>query len=680
MGDRRGRCGQTLYRHSRVNATVGRKADTRAKPRTGFSLGVELISGMRLSRSLWLGAIVALFAVSIGSLSEPAAQTAPFDPFEKSIPELQDALSSGATTSRALTEFYLARIAAYDKAGPQINAMITVNESALREADGLDRERAERAARGPLHGIPLVIKDNFDTADMPTTAATLALAAYRPPDDAYQVKRLREAGIVIVGKTNLHELASGITTISSLGGQTRNPYDLTRNPGGSSGGTGAAVAANFAAAGLGTDTCGSIRIPAAHNNLVGLRGTMGLLSRDGIVPLALGQDVGGPLARSVTDVALILDATVGVDPKDPVTKLGEGHAPASYRASLESNGLSGQRIGILKDLVGDTVDDQEVATIIRKAGEKMKQLGAEVVEVSIPGFEKLLEGTSVIDTEFKFDLADYLSNAPGAPVRSLSEILDRGLLHEAIEAATRRRNGVESRTSDAHQKALEKREVVKKTLVAFIERERLHALLYPTVRRKPARIGDPQRGQTCQLSATTGFPALSFPAGFTDDGLPIGMELLGLPFTEPSLLRMAYAFEQSTKIRRPPFSAPPLVAGKAPTPVTFDATVTSTGNGASNEGATRMTAKFTFDAIRSELQYTVTVEGISASQVQGVSIHRSVADQPGPVVFRLLEPGRNMESGTLTLAAPEREALEASRLYVVLYTRDGAVQRLQIRR
>jgi Asp-tRNA(Asn)/Glu-tRNA(Gln) amidotransferase A subunit family amidase len=233
-------------------------------------------------------------------------------------------MARGDLTSVALVETYLARIEAYDRNGARLNAILRVNPRALEEAAALDRERAGGGVRGPLHGIPVIMKDNYDTYDLPTTGASVALAGVVPPDDAFQVARLREAGAIVLAKSNMHELAMGITTVSSLGGQTRNPYDPDRNPGGSSGGTGAAVAAAFGAVGWGTDTCGSIRIPSCFNNLFGLRPTKGLSSIDGIIPLAHTQDVGGPLARSVTDLAVALDATVGPDPADPATRALEG--------------------------------------------------------------------------------------------------------------------------------------------------------------------------------------------------------------------------------------------------------------------------------------------------------------------------------------------------------------------
>ncbi|HEX7777785.1 MAG TPA: amidase family protein, partial [Vicinamibacterales bacterium] len=392
------------------------------------------------------------------ALRDPAATQATFDPFEKSIADLQSALEKRLVTSRQLVESYLARIEAYDQQGPRINAFISLNSGALETADALDRERAARKVRGPLHGIPIVVKDNFDTIDMPTTGSSIALATYRPARDAFQVARLREAGAIILGKTNLHELASGIVTISSLGGQTRNPYDPARNPGGSSGGTGAAIAASFAAAGLGTDTCGSIRIPAAHNSLVGLRPSAGLSSRAGVIPLSHTQDVAGPLARSVRDVALVLDATAGVDPADAASEAGRGRVPRSYVDGLATATFKDVRLGLLMPLFGDMPDDEEVGRVVRASLGAARAAGAVLVDIPMPNLTELLRATSVIDAEFKFDLADYLAAASNPPVRSLGEILDRGLYHQALDASFRRRNGVAARDTEGYRTSLARRE------------------------------------------------------------------------------------------------------------------------------------------------------------------------------------------------------------------------------
>ena len=270
------------------------------------------------------GAVVTWNGIAVPTKAESI--TVPFRLMEATVRETQAVLEAGTVTSEELVAMYLARIEAYDKQGPSINAMIHI-EHALAEARALDAERRLYGSRGPLHGIAVLLKDNYDTFDMPTTAASRSLAGSIPPDDAYLVRRLREAGAVFVGKTKLHEFARALTTVSSLGRQTLNPYDVRRDPGGSSGGTGAAVAANFAVFGMGSDTCGSIRIPASHNSLVGLRTTQGLFSGDGIIPLALTQDMGEPLARSVEDIAVVLDLIAGFDPNDPVTEVNTLHTP-----------------------------------------------------------------------------------------------------------------------------------------------------------------------------------------------------------------------------------------------------------------------------------------------------------------------------------------------------------------
>jgi amidase len=479
-----------------------------------------------------------------------------FDVVEKTIFDMKNAMDAGQVTSRQLVEQYFARIQAYDKDGPKINAFITLNAHALEAADALDAERRAGRVRGPLHGIPIAVKDNYATVDMPTTGGSLALEGFLTGRDAFMVRKLRDAGAVIIGKTNLHELAYGITSVSSMGGQTLNPYDPTRNPGGSSGGTGAAVAANFAAAGLGTDTCGSIRNPSADNNLFGLRGTLGLSSRDGIIPLSHTQDIGGPLARTVTDLALILDATVGADPADPLTSASNGHIPRSFLGVMGDSSLQDVRVGVVTTLFGNAPEDAEVADIVRQAIEVLRHLGAQISEITIPNYDELMAGTSVINAEFKFDLLDYLATFPGAPVKTLDDILNRGLYSTAIDTVLRRANAVETRDSESYHAALTKRDTSRAAILASMQTQGVTALAYPTLRRKPALIGEVQAGSNCQLSPATGLPAISIPAGFTKDGLPIGMDLLGGAFSEPMLLKAAFAYEREAHPRRPPRSTP----------------------------------------------------------------------------------------------------------------------------
>ncbi len=592
---------------------------------------------------------------------QPApAPTELFEVHEQSILDLQAAQAAGRVTSRGLVESYLARIQAYDQAGPRLNAIVLLNPRAREDADAMDRERADKKLRGPLHGIPVLIKDNYDTADMPTSGGALGLATLQPAADAFQVKKLRDAGAVILGKTTMHELAAGITTISSLTAQSRNPYDLYRVPGGSSGGTGAAIGASFAAAGMGSDTCGSIRIPAANQNLVGLRGTHGLSSRSGVMPLSSTQDIAGPLARTVTDLAIMLDATVGPDPADAITGEAASHIPKSYRDALDANGLKGARVGVLRALWGNAPEDDEVAGIVRKALDGFKAQGAEVVDIIVPGLDDYLRESSVIGDEFKFDLAAYLAKQPNAPVKSLGEIIDRGLHHAELDATFRLRNSPEKRDTEHYRQAMIKRRALRAAVLAALEEQRIDALAYPTLRRKPALIGEAQGGTNCQLSATTGLPAIAIPAGFTADGLPIALELLGGAWEEAKLLKYAFAWEQTAKPRKAPFSTPPLVKGLAPSPTAAEVVI----------GAA--TVKLNYDTTSGALRFDAAAAKMApADRVIALAIHRSEGDKPGPIVAQLLAPNQITGSGTLTMRGRNREDLTSGKLYVQLYTKQS---------
>jgi Asp-tRNA(Asn)/Glu-tRNA(Gln) amidotransferase A subunit family amidase len=590
---------------------------------------------------------VLLSAVFLSSL----LQAKKFDAFEKSIPELQEAMSRGDVTSKALVRQYLERIEAFDRRGPRLNSMVYLNPRALDEAEALDRERAERGPRGPLHGIPIVLKDNYDTKDMPTTASSIALAGFVPKDDGFQVRKLREAGAVFLGKSNMHELARGITTISSLGGQTRNPYDPERNPGGSSGGTGAAIAASFGAVGMGSDTCGSIRIPAANNNLFGLRVTQGLSSRDGIIPLSHTQDVGGPLARTVIDLVLVLDATVGPDPADAQTALGEGHVPGSYTAFLRPGGLQGARLGLLKSHLKTEAPEKEVTDVVLASVEAMKKLGAEAVEIDIENLASLLEGSGVIGMEFKFDLEDYLAAAGETPVSTLGEILNRGLYHDALGAVFRASNDVE-KSSEAYEKALALREELKRALLLTMEEQRLDAIVYPTLRVKPMRVGDAQPGTSCTLSANSGLPAFSLPAGFTPDGVPVGVELLAKPFEEPKLIAMAFAYEQGVAPRKPPSRTPSLVEGRLTTSFVVS------GDG--------VVSGFAFlDVPTQTLRYELQVSDLLPGEILDVKLHRGAPGENGPVVALLGTERR----GDIAVRNEDLDSLRAGNLYLAVYTK-----------
>ncbi|NJD20745.1 MAG: amidase, partial [Gemmatimonadetes bacterium] len=570
-------------------------------------------------------------------------------------------LAAGRTTPVEATAAYLARIRAYDQDGPRLNAIIRLNPNALAEAEALDRERAIRGPRGPLHGIPVILKDNYDLKGMPTTAGSLGLAGMMPPDDATQVRKLREAGAVFIGKANMHELASGITTIASLGGQTLNPYDLTRNPGGSSGGTGAAVAASFAALGWGTDTCGAIRIPCSHNNLVGLRPTKGLSSIDGIFPLAHSQDVGGPLARTVRDLAIGLDATVGLAPADPATAAWKGRAPISFVDVLDPQALKGMRIGILRGLFGGP-GENDGAPLVRAALAKMVEMGADTVTVVVPDLDTLVARSGRSAHEMRPDIIAYLAGVPDAPADSMGLILAEGVVHEAIIGRMRTRNATPF-DSAAYARAVEAGAQLRVAATVVMDSLGLAALVYPTMNVQPSINPDPQRGSTCGLSAQSGLPAISVPAGFTSSGLPMGMEILGRAFDDARLVGMAYAYEQATRWRRTPASTPPLVDGHAPLPRSWSVE-------AIGAGPDRAMARLTFDPTRGTLDYDVTVSGVPADHVHAIALRRKDAEGKLSVVLRFSGPGIVHAVGTEMLTPNLRSWLEAGALTLEVFTRE----------
>ena len=620
-------------------------------------------------------AVVSLDAAS-AQVRTRAAMPA-LDVTEASVTTLQEAMASGRTTAELLVRDYLARIAAYDHAGPDINALIRINPNAVRDARAMDTERRAGHVRGPLHGIPVIIKDNYDTGDMPTSAGSLALATSQPARDAFLVRRMRDAGAIILAKANMHELAAGITSISSLGGQTRNPYDPARCPGGSSGGTGAAIAASFATVGWGSDTCGSIRIPSAFGSLFGLRPTQGTVSRTGIVPLSHTQDIGGPLARTATDLAIALDITVGYDSADAVTTAIRDRGVPRFQAALDRNAMRGARIGVFTHYFTDA--DPEIADSVRAAIAAMKAQGATIVDVTVANFDSLIANSSVINMETKSDLAAYLSHVPNAPVHSLREIVDRGLFDRFQEQRYRRLDTMPVPGSDAHRKALDKQAALRARMERVLDSLSLDALAYPTMMQKPVLVGEVQTGTTCALSAQTGLPALSMPAGFTADGLPVGIELLGKGFSDARLVSLAYAFEQATPRRRAPTTTPTLVRGVAPAPVAL-----RVGAGVAPSLAT---STFRWDATRNALAWTVALRDGMAATTQAVVLRRRNADSTrmGPtgstrVISRMLGPGMRTASGTLVLNGFERRALEAGGLSVAVYGATGGEATLALPR
>ena len=489
---------------------------------------------------------------------------------EATIEDIQAVMESGQLTAKELVSMYIERIKSLDKGGPKINSILEINPDAMHIAEAMDAEWEEKGQRGRLHGIPVILKESLATGDrMQTTAGSAALEGLVAPDDAFIVRKLREAGAIILAKANLHEFSFGFTTTSSRGGQTLNPYALTHYPGGSSGGTGAAIAANLGAVGIGEDTGGSIRVPASFNALVGIRPTLGLVSRTGIVPLATSRDIAGPMTRTVTDAAVVLDVIAGYDPEDPVTVASVGKIPNFYTDSLDRDGLKGARIGVLRAFFGtEHPEEREVSAVIEAAIEKMKELGAEIVDpVVIPRLSEIqnsekypFEGF----TEFKFAIADFLAKFGAlAPVRTLEEIIATGRTHPVIEQRLRQSVKAKSLNDPRYLEtvAVVHRLARQGILVALAEHH-LDALVHPAVLWPPAKIGEEQLGWDgvsgedphghTGLSPRAGFPSIVVPAGFTKEGLPVGIEFLGSEFSEPKLISLAYSFEQATNHRRPP--------------------------------------------------------------------------------------------------------------------------------
>jgi Asp-tRNA(Asn)/Glu-tRNA(Gln) amidotransferase A subunit family amidase len=460
------------------------------------------------------------------------------------------------------------RIQDCDQAGPKLNVVIFLNPRALEEAAALD-ERLRRTGKfvGPLHGIPALLKDNINTKDMPTTGGSLSLGGYTPATDAAVTQKLRSAGAIILAKVNLHEFAIWGETVSSIQGQTRDPYDLTRTPGGSSGGTGAGVAANFAITGIGTDTVNSIRSPASANNIVGIRPTLGLVSRAGIIPYSFTQDAAGPLARTVTDAAKMLNVLVGYDPDDPVTAWSVGNTEEDYTKFLKANGVQGKRIGVLRSFFGKEPIHSDVNIIAGQAVEDLKKCGATIVELNTPELDsgKISSDISVHLYEFKPAINAYLA-ASNAPVKSLDEIISSGKFHPNIGDNIKKAQNLEM--DDSYRLRLQKRSELQQHVMKIMADERLDAIMFPHQKRLVVPIGETQVERNGALGSVTGFPSIVVPGGFSSPtptatlGVPVGIEFLGRPWSEKLLVETGYGYEQATKHRRPPPTVPTLVSSK----------------------------------------------------------------------------------------------------------------------
>lgn len=607
---------------------------------------------MTLTRKM---AVVATALLVLPCQTQAQATTrSPFEVHEASIRDLQAAMTSGRTTAVALVDAYLARIAAYDRGGPRINAMIRLNPRAREQAAALDAERRAGRVRGPMHGIPIVLKDNFENADMSATGGSAALASLGPTRDGFVVKRLRDAGAVILGMANMQELAFGFENASGLGGQTLNPYDLRRCPGGSSGGTGAAVAASFAAIGWGTDTCGSIRVPSSFNNLVGLRPTQGLVSRDGILPLTVNGDIAGPMARTMTDLAIGLDVIVGADSADTTTSIARTRPLPRFVDSLGVVPLRGARIGVFQPYFRDAHPD--VASTVRAAIRAMQAQGAEVVEVTVP-LDTFAANTSLVFAEMRIAIDGWLARLPNAPVSTFAELVATGLHHQTAEGRIRPASAIT--LEDAARRIASvnaRRRALRAAILGVLDSLRLDALVYPTTRQLPAPLGEVPASISCALGAHSGFPALAIPAGFTSEGVPIGMELLGRPFTDVKLVSLGYAFEQSGSRRMAPPTTPPLASR------TSHVVTTRVSSGSA-------TARVHLTFEEAQVSWDVQVTGAPAVEMLGVYLEQ--ADSVGNhwVLHRLVAPGMTRGAGRGLLRPTERTALRDGALSVRLLTR-----------
>ena len=532
--------------------------------------------GNAVSRRKFLGtgaAALALPAVLAAELREPVVATArhdvkPFELDEVSVADLQEGMKSGKWTARRIAQKYLERINEVDKNGPALNSVIELNPEALEIADAMDAERKAKGPRGPMHGVPVLLKDNIGTADkMMTTAGSLALLGFTPEKDSGVARRLREAGAVILGKTNLSEWANFRSSHSSSGwsgrgGQTRNPYALDRNPCGSSSGSGAAVAANLCAVTVGSETDGSVVCPSSANGVVGIKPTVGLVSRSGIIPISHSQDTAGPICRTVADAAILLGAMAGMDPADSATEASRGKAQQDYTKFLDRGGLRGARIGVVRKFF-DFSDG--FGPLMETLLDLMKREGAELVDPveidSIGKFEK--SEFEVLQYEFKADLNAYLAAAgPKVPIHSLKEIIEFNERHRDKEMpffaqdimVKSEAKGPLSDQSYLDALAKNRRLTREEGIDAVMDKHQLDALVAPTA--GPSWLtdhvtGDHDTGGSSALAAVAGYPNMNVPAGFIL-GMPVGISFFGRAWSEPTLIRIAYAFEQAAKARKAP--------------------------------------------------------------------------------------------------------------------------------
>jgi len=503
-----------------------------------------------------------LFLVSCASTDDGQyVESKPFVLIETTIGDIHTAFTNNEITCQKLVMRYIDRIKHYDQSS-KLNSIILINPNAQDRAKQLDQQFLNSQTLKPLHCIPVILKDNFDTGDMPTEAGSIALKGSIPPDDAFMVRKLREAGAIVIAKSNMGEWAfSPYDTISSTHGETRNAYDLTRVPAGSSGGTASAVAANFGVIGMGSDTGNSIRGPASHLALVGIRSTIGATSRDGIVPLVLNRDIGGPLMRTVKDTAKVYGIIAGYDPADPITNAVKGNVQTDYSAGLSVDGLKGVRLGVLTQIHADETTDVEIENLMDKAIKDLSSAGAVIVnDFQIPGFDELRKATGFC-SRFRFDINNYFDSlGKSARVHSLEDVISKNLYRTENQGAMDWAMGVSIKPEEQEPPCVyvdgdPRRKQFLMAVLKAMDTEKIDAIIYPTWSNPPRKLGDsesPHGNNSPIIAPHTGQPAITVPMGYVNGNLPAGLQILGRPFSEARLLQYAYAYEQHTKHRKPP--------------------------------------------------------------------------------------------------------------------------------
>jgi amidase len=519
------------------------------------------------ARSAWF-LISAICSLSLAPLPAPAGPQAKtpvgFRLEETTISQVHAAMKAKQLTCHDLVAQYLRRIEADDKKGAALNAIVQINPDALKEADELDRRFAQKGLTGPLHCVPAIVKDNFETVGLQSADGSLSLQGFVSNKDAFLVKRIKAAGAIVIAKSNMGEFAfSPLETVSSILGTTKNPYALDRVPAGSSGGTAAAIASNFGLIGLGSDTGNSIRGPSAHNALVGIRSTMGLTSRAGVIPLSYLADIAGPITRTVEDAVAVFQVIVGEDPDDPMTARSHGRAMPNYAASLVRDGLKGARIGVLRQAYerANLPVDEEITRVFAKALDDLKAAGAEIIDPAPVDLNEIRRSRGAGTCRgFKYDINEYLAKqGDRVPVHSLEEIIASGKFHESVRGRLEQsqRSTPEGPEGNACKEDAAYREAYGAAVAKAMNDLKLDAFVYPTWSQPPQLIGSVNQreaGDNSQVfSPTSGSPAINVPMGYTRGGtLPCGMTIFGRAWSEATLIKIGYAYEQATHHRRPP--------------------------------------------------------------------------------------------------------------------------------